>query len=757
MRYAPLWALLLAAGLSACDTKDPEDDGGLAGSNFISLFEPAQPVPVGGNCPEAIIPFPFDGLFSGFTDPTLNIPNPLGAPFVNDANLTDGFSTTANIFTDFVGFVDLESARQGILVLNTETGVPLIPDVDYSLSDYPATDARRTCVNGQLTDQGVPTFGLPINALRSRVVIHPLKPLEPSTTYLIAVTDRVRDVNGNAAVASSQFRVVRRAAPVSQQTDPFLVGLTPTQRGTLEALRSQLIRPAVEGLIDATAGTLALTEENIVLAWTMTTQSAGKTLKLMAEEAVAQTIASFPTGLTLADLNPALPAIANVRVGSLQLPYYLANSGGNPQGTAPLGSPWLADPTRPDLTASFLGQVPCGAFVMPPSGTNFVPSVSTTTCFPIPVERSVETVPMLVTVPNANSGQIKPDAGWPVVIFQHGITRDRTDMLALAPSLAAAGFVTVAIDIPLHGLPPGHPLAVPGTTERTFNLDLVNNGTGAPGVDGTVDPSGTHFINLASVITSRDNLRQAAIDLVHLARSVPQLDFDGDVMTPDINPARIHLVGHSLGGIVGTTALGIDDSFGASSIAMSGSGIGKLLDGSKSFGPRIAAGLAASGVVEGTDTYETFLRFAQHVVDDGDPANYAAAAAADRSIHFVEIMDDLVVPNSVPRTPLDPDTGTATATATLDRVTLEGRLSGSTPLMQLLGLDIIDAITPPLAEAQPPLLGEQLKVGVRFTVGDHASILSPAASLATTQEIQRQIANFLASQGTCLPIGGSCQ
>jgi hypothetical protein len=77
-------------------------------------------------------------------------------------------------------------------------------------------------------------------------------------------------------------------------------------------------------------------------------------------------------------------------------------------------------------------------------------------------------------------------------------------------------------------------------------------------------------------------------------------------------------------------------------------------------------------------------------------------------------------------------------------------------LMRQLGLDIRPAITPPLAEAPPPLLGAQLKVGVRFTVGDHASILSPEASAPAFQEIQRQIANFLASQGTCLPIGGSC-
>jgi hypothetical protein len=57
-----------------------------------------------------------------------------------------------------------------------------------------------------------------------------------------------------------------------------------------------------------------------------------------------------------------------------------------------------------------------------------MPSVSTTTCFPMPViKQSDQTIPMIVTVPKG----AKPEGGWPVVIFQHGITRNRTDILLL--------------------------------------------------------------------------------------------------------------------------------------------------------------------------------------------------------------------------------------------------------------------------------------------------------------------------------------
>ncbi|MFX8999720.1 hypothetical protein ABTN27_20290, partial [Acinetobacter baumannii] len=56
---------------------------------------PLAPTPV-----QAIIPFPFDGLFSGFSAPTLNIPNPGHIPTVDQINQLDGFSTVSNVFFD---------------------------------------------------------------------------------------------------------------------------------------------------------------------------------------------------------------------------------------------------------------------------------------------------------------------------------------------------------------------------------------------------------------------------------------------------------------------------------------------------------------------------------------------------------------------------------------------------------------------------------------------------------------------------------
>jgi dienelactone hydrolase len=456
------------------------------------------------------------------------------------------------------------------------------------------------------------------------------------------------------------------------------------------------------------------------------------------------------------------PAIADIYAGVVAVPYYLANSGGSPQSTAPLTGFWAADPTKPDLAASFLGQVPCGAFASGatlPDGQTATPSVSTTVCYPLPVKKSDETLPLLVAVPNANSGQSKPEGGWPVVIFQHGITGNRTQMLAIAPALAAAGFVTVAIDLPLHGLASsspfyrnqlftGTPAAGLMTGERTFDLDLVSNTTGAAGPDGVTDSSGTHFINLSSLITSRDNLRQASSDLLTLTKSLANLDLDNDG-APDIDGSQLRFVGHSLGGIVGGSFLGADTSVGAATLAMPGGGIAKLLDASKSFGPIISAGLAASGVAEGTDTYETFLRFAQTLVDSADPLNFAASAKANHPLHLIEVQGDTVVPNAA---------NAGAASASNDLVTITGYLSGTDPLIATLGLDVVGPLTPPLTSVVLKT-GAKLAVATVFTTGNHGSILDPSGSdinAATTQEMQRQTANFLKSNGTCLPTGGNC-
>ena len=757
MKTTP-FSLLLAAGLliGGCGSQNDGPnitaaDGSAAKSGIFSLFDPNA----------GTIPFPFDALFISPTNTftgTVNIPNPKSAPFVDSANLQDGFSTVASAFTDLLGFVDFTSATAagGLIVVDGSTGAPLVPGTDYTLQPSTAKDDAT---------------GVPISSTRTRILIEPLKPLKPSTTYIVALTTALKSLDGVAVVPSNAFRVVRSATPVtgsataqdSDTSNPnyaYLQTQSPAAKAKLEALRAQLIRPTVASLMAATGKP----EDAFALAWTFTTQAISDTLIIVNINATAKTLAVKNSGFTTNNLGA--PAGGDIYIGTLQaLPYYLINNANRTATDTPLTSYWKNNgapaagnfgPTKanPDPTK----RIPCGAFSpLAPSNPSISQGLvkSTTACFPTPVKQSDETIPVLATVPNATgcpTGQ--PAAGWPVAIFQHGITGNRSQMLAIAPALAKACIVTLAIDLPLHGLAPPNP-AAPATTdllytatggiERTFNLDAAGNGPGAPGYT-TAAPSGTHFINLSSVITSRDNLRQAAADLITLAKSVPGTTFLTNAGAPagiTVDASKIYFIGHSLGGIVGGTMLGVNSDIKAATLAMPGGGIAKLLDASISFSPRISAGLAASGVNKGTDLYETFMRFAQTASDSGDPINYAVAARAKHPIHMIEVIGDTVVPNHA-------------LSGTL--ASIPGFLSGTDPLYKIMGLTVTGPLSVPIA-AQAPILGANLGVVVQFAQGNHGSILDPSGSAtnaAVTCEMQRETVSFLATNGAALPIGGSC-
>jgi pimeloyl-ACP methyl ester carboxylesterase len=430
-----------------------------------------------------------------------------------------------------------------------------------------------------------------------------------------------------------------------------------------------------------------------------------------------------PTGLNLSQINPALPPVADVYIGMIDLPYYLtAPSAAAP--TAPLNTFWRAAP---------------GAYVPPFNGLGLNPtSTFVTFANPLPVATSTQKVPVLLTIPNANSQRPKPAAGWPVVIYQHGITRDRSDAFAVAGTLAAQGFAVIAIDAPLHGITnaasplniANSPFAAAGARERTFNVDYVNNTTGAAGPDGVVDASGTHFINLSSLLTSRDNIRQAAADLLVLAKAIPSIRYSQS--GTDFDGARISFVGQSLGGIIGTVFMAVQPDVRTALLNVPGGGIARMLEASPTFGPRIRAGLAASaGLQPGTPDYDSFFGAAQTAIDSADPVNFALAAnntllpskrlLLQEVVGGGSVLPDQVIPNSVPGAPL----------------------SGTEPLIRTLGLASI---------TQTTQSATGIRGAVRFIVGDHGSLLSPAASAAATAEMQGEMASLIVSGGTAVQI-----
>jgi len=678
-------ALLLSAcsgghgAVSATDTAS--GNGNPAGATPVTLPAPTAALfqPLAG-----ILPYPTDLYFAGSTDGTLNI-QPENALLPNQAavNALDGFSTTAVIRARFAGPVDPASfTAQSVIVLQvtidnttkatTNVVRPLVPGVDYTTGLGPESGVGNTILEIRPTHPLVPSTGATNNG----------------NGYLVLLTKGITDTAGRAATADTDYANIKAALPTcSSITDNSLHGICQLTGAHLQIAHFIGIEPA-----------------DVVLSFSFSTQSIADTLAVVQKTAAPQPLTVHSTGRTTADLNPLLSGHATVYVGTLNIPYYLSR-------TKPLTGYWQGNPSPLDASSRFL--------------TRFNP---------VPVPTEVLQVPVLVTVPNTNSagGGVKPAGGrWPALIFEHGITRNRTDMLAVADSFADSGFVVVAIDLPLHGLTdPTSPLyasaASPlyaglglpasGSIERTFDLDVVNNTTGAPAPDGQIDASGTSFINLTSLLTTRDNLREGAADLITLTRSLPNMNLDDDP-AGDIDPADIHFLGHSLGAIVGGDFLGVASAadISTATLAMPGGGLPYLLRDSPTFGPRIVAGLQAQGLMQGTTLFEQFFRDAQTVVDAGDPLNYIAAAAAYHPIHVLQITGsvssppDQVVPNSATQRLID--------AAGLTRI-------------------------PAPAAPGPVTNANGLRAYVNFVVGDHGSIIDPRASLATTTEMQAEAITF---------------
>ncbi|MBK1874187.1 hypothetical protein FE848_13220 [Marinobacter sp. 1-3A] len=150
-----------------------------------------------------------------------------------------------------------------------------------------------------------------------------------------------------------------------------------------------------------------------------------------------------------------IPGSANVKVaqGTIKLPYYLeapTSADGSPINTGF----WKADT---QLAAALNTAFKDAGLVIPQgAGKSEVLNAN----FPFPKKHADVEVPMLVMYPaTVGGGTVVVDPtvealNLPVVIFQHGITTDRSAALAFGSVLAAQGVAVIAIDQPLHGVGP---------------------------------------------------------------------------------------------------------------------------------------------------------------------------------------------------------------------------------------------------------------------------------------------------------------
>ena len=660
----------------------------------IAIFSPS----------DSAVPFPSNILLG--TDGTLNIPV-IDASDVSDPkvsmNALDGFSTIAPITTTFSSAIDAATIPGNVRVFELVTNGAFVAT---------ALTRELTMLNGTIGEFVVTVSG------QTTLVISPLVPLKEKTTYAVVIKSGLRNTSGVAFTSDTAYALSKQSTSLLNGSASAVPALTYAQALALEPWR--VITSAAEERIVANASNPAIASNEIILSWTFTTQSIGDVLAYERIDIVAD---NAPSVGTFSSFGNAAGVSSTVYQSTINVSYYLQIPS-NVNDPTPLTSHWVG------ASDSTLSRYNVNA-----------------------VSRSTQTIPLLVAVPTL----IKPVSGYPVVIFQHGITQDRTNMLAVANTLATAGFAVVAIDLPLHGVTnSSNPFYT--SNERTFNLDLVTqNSSGAitnPAPDPTpvTDSSGRHFIQLASLLTSRDNVRQGVTDLFTLTKAIATMDVDTG--GADFDATQIYFLGHSLGAIVGTTFLALEPNVKDAVLAMPAGGIAKVLDGSASFGPEIAAGLATNGVAKGTADYESFMIAAQTVLDTTDPVNFAngtmgqtdggAGAITGRGLLMFEVVgdgvspSDLVIPNAVP------DSNDTTGT-------VASPLAGTTPLARLMGLTQVTADTS----------GTDLKGIVRFSAGHHGSLLTTSnttsvlavrESAATFTEMQSIMATFLEFAGNTINI-----
>ena len=569
--------------------------------------------------------------------------------------------------------------------------------------------------------------------------------IEGADTTTQAINNRIYELLTDPTAAFSLFNAElaqtltqANAAGISLSFNDVVVGSDGTVNTTLAfALQSAAAQAALDTVVvaeptttiaDVIAAEAATTADNLIAAGILEAPAA-RPVSMLAANSADQYYA-------------ALPATAMIAEGEITLPYYqgIPDPAASPEANiaALQGYSWKANSSE-QVTA---------------------PSDKVTYRFPFAQPTGDVTVPVTVTYPAEALNSFKPDTGWPVIIFQHGINTDRSASLPMASAMANACvqmtdtgpaptgldcYATVSIDQPLHGISPNGSIltlaevpgpgltpidelegASPEATERHFYYaadPATNLATPMSMLPAEAQTSGSLFINLANFANSRDNLRQGVLDLLNLNASLGNVDdaldaVDGAEDT-DLDLNRIYFMGHSLGTINGTPFVAVNNAahdavagsggtpalpkVKASAMLMGGGMVTKLLENSETIAPRILQGLASASdgqLVQGTSALEIYFSVLQGLVDNADPINYGGTLG-NRALFTVAVGDD-TIPNEADKNPLD--------------LTLPNGF-------------VIDSLSAPLAGTEPVIeefgatVDGRLQV-VRYTDGEHSTPVS---------------------------------
>ncbi len=235
-----------------------------------------------------------------------------------------------------------------------------------------------------------------------------------------------------------------------------------------------------------------------------------------------------------------------------------------------------------------------------------------------------------------------------VVIYQHGITRNRDDFIAVANTFAGAGLATIAIDIWGHGTRTYEDGDRDGSVEPATPSDATSQGD-----------SGLRFIRPDKPLLSAGYIEQTLADMGQLTTLIKENSSLRNALgLTDTSPT--HFVGHSLGGVFGSMVAVILDRLNGMEpppyqrmvLNTPGGDITDFVLESPAFGPDIETAVAESlGLQNPSAELNAVLLGLElgtmHAVAAG---NVEPLVFANRdtpaSVLLQEIKGDAVIPNS---------------------------------------------------------------------------------------------------------------
>lgn len=532
-----------------------------------------------------------------------------------------------------------------------------------------ATGQPATCAYQVINDP---------NSRAASVAVVPLVPLAPGHTHIVVITQGVKGLASQRPVESEILTVLLKGST------PFVDGSGNSTRAALDNATAAALEPLRGAYQAIWGGAEAITQQsrnNIPFAFAFTTQPLTQTAQVLRARAQSET--PTPTILTALPSAEAVDAFFQ-SIGLGAAPH-------NAIGSLYYGSFNAPNYINHPLAGPFNGE----GEALTPAGRH--------------------DIRFWAALPAGAQGPV------PAMIFQHGLTRSKEDMFAIANGACANGVGMIGIDVVLHGDRVG---------------DFIDNATGATGPDGNPDPSGTFFLNLAVPRMARDNARQTLSDQFVLARMITSgaTDFNGD-SAPELAPIGLTYIGQSLGALLGTAFTALEPNVSLATLNVPGGRIGMLIPNSPSLSVAVNAGLAQLGIQPGTPDYALFFLIFQTVMDDADPMNYspyllngALAGGTPSNVLVQEVAMDQVVPNS----------------ATAD-------------LLRPMGVPQVNALWeyPGMVQVSAPHVGSG---HYQYAEGGHGFLLDPTAS--TVVQGQTQALTFLLTglqgQPTIIdPFGGN--